>query len=550
MKRVRDAEERAFPLTPRTVVTAPPPPEILIWRDLPLLSTAQRQGVDRVCDPNVKQGQGFFLTGEAGAGKSVVVKAAINRLSAVPHYQVYVTGTTGVAALEIGGNTIHSFLGMGPDLSSTDVKLLRDKIKEVLKKPTNTKYDKSYLHNLLLKTTHLIIDEISMLPAQAWTNLDLYLRAVRGKPNTPFGGMIVIAVGDFFQLPPVPDDQKEEGEEDAAGDAEAVDAGSDDMDDEDDDLDEEEAPLFAFQSPSWGDHMEYIFLPGSHRQGNDSRWAKMLSEIRRGIVTDETDAALRGRVLDPPSDGDELVTYLFPRNGPADRMNQQRLALLPGQSHIYESRDDVPKSPPRAAGTPERKSRDPFVKCRALKRLELKLDAQVMLLRNMKLRDFQDMKCPLPPGYHPAPDDMILVNGSVGKIMDFQPERPGESPSWPVVSFPPYGTRPVAIQVRLKRVDFPIRRGSRQGQVPTRYQIPIVLCYATSIHKSQGRTLTCDMVTDLGHVFAHGQAYVALSRIGCLSQLYLQSYDRTKITAHPAVLAFDEAQRRKQQEKQ
>ena len=69
MKRVRDAEERAFPLTPRTPVippSQPPPAEILIWRDLPPLSLPQRRAVDRICDGEVKQGQGFFLTGEAG----------------------------------------------------------------------------------------------------------------------------------------------------------------------------------------------------------------------------------------------------------------------------------------------------------------------------------------------------------------------------------------------------------------------------------------------------------------------------------------------------
>lgn len=136
----------------------------------------------------LKMGYNVFLTGPAGSGKTFLV----NRFITYCHEHaltVAITASTGIAATHIGGMTLHSWSGMGIRESLTD-----EDIEHIM--------TKEYLMKRFMKTSVLIIDEISMLGGEFLASLDRLLRFARISQD-PFGGMQVVLVGDFFQLPPV-----------------------------------------------------------------------------------------------------------------------------------------------------------------------------------------------------------------------------------------------------------------------------------------------------------------------------------------------------------
>ena len=133
-------------------------------------------------------GQNVFLTGAAGSGKTFLV----NRFVRHCHEHgigIAITASTGIAATHIGGMTIHSWSGLGVRESLTD-----DDIDDII--------SREYLVKRYAKTSVLVIDEISMLSGGFLSNLDRLLRSARVS-LLPFGGMQIVLVGDFFQLPPV-----------------------------------------------------------------------------------------------------------------------------------------------------------------------------------------------------------------------------------------------------------------------------------------------------------------------------------------------------------
>ena len=136
----------------------------------------------------LKTGASVFLTGEPGAGKTYVTNAYI---SYVRDHKIHVaiTASTGIAATHIGGYTIHSWSGIGIRRELTPYDL--DKIAGT-----------EYLYKRIEKTKVLIIDEVSMLSASMLDMVDMVCREVKKNP-APFGGMQVVLVGDFFQLPPI-----------------------------------------------------------------------------------------------------------------------------------------------------------------------------------------------------------------------------------------------------------------------------------------------------------------------------------------------------------
>lgn len=131
-------------------------------------------------------GENVFLSGAAGSGKTTVINTFIEQVQ--EHRAVAVTASTGIAAVLIGGRTIHSWAGLGIDTA-----------------PFNPKDISRFMYfrgDMIRNTDTLIIDEISMLPAHLFTKLDAEFKFFRGN-NEPFGGMQIIASGDFQQLPPL-----------------------------------------------------------------------------------------------------------------------------------------------------------------------------------------------------------------------------------------------------------------------------------------------------------------------------------------------------------
>ncbi len=233
-------------------------------------------------------GKNAFLTGAAGSGKTHLLDRYIRWLRE-RGIEPAITASTGIAATHLGGQTVHSWSGIGirDHLSAYDL----DKISQTER-----------LVRRFRSTKVLILDEVSMLSANA---LELVSSAVQAglQSNVPFGGMQVILCGDFFQLPPV-----------VRG------AG--------------EAP-FAFKSPLWRTlDIHVLYLTEQYRQ-EDPALLSLLNSIRGGSVPPEARRALEERLGVLP---EHEVPHLYTHNVDVDRVNNERLVALPGRMHRFEMR--------------------------------------------------------------------------------------------------------------------------------------------------------------------------------------------------------------------
>lgn len=236
-------------------------------------------------------GVNVFLTGEPGSGKTHTVNAYVEWLRA-RGVEPAVTASTGIAATHVGGMTIHAWSGIGIAKSVSPYDLDRIASNERVAKR--------------VRSAHvLIIDEVSMLSGDTLSMAEEVCRAVRN-PERPFGGLQVVFVGDFFQLPPV---SKESARAD-----------------------------FAFSSAAWDAANPVVcYLDEQHRQ-EDAAFLELLSAIRKGAVSDEHRALLRSRGTDDEivmDDGAVSVTRLFTHNASVDRMNDAALAAIEGKTERY-----------------------------------------------------------------------------------------------------------------------------------------------------------------------------------------------------------------------
>ncbi len=238
----------------------------------------------------LKTGVNVFLTGEPGAGKTYTINAYIRWLNA-RGVDVAVTASTGIAATHVDGMTIHSWSGIGVkrNISDYDIELIMSKEKTARR---------------ILDAKVLIIDEISMLDAATLDSVDRVLRALRHKPlmpEEPFGGLQVIFVGDFFQLPPISKD----------GDMQ-----------------------FAFASDAWREARPVAcYLSEQHRQ-DDGEFLDLLTAMRQGAFEDRHLSILESRIGITP--GDSVVTKLYTHNADVDRMNADALDRIDSSARVYQ----------------------------------------------------------------------------------------------------------------------------------------------------------------------------------------------------------------------
>ena len=302
-----------------------------------MLNTKQKEFVTLVL-----QRKNLLLTGEAGTGKSYALSETIRQLD-FKKKRYALTAMTGAAAINIGGVTFHSWLGAG--LADGHINSMVGRI-----------FKNKKAAERLQKTDVLIIDEVSMMSQELFETADKILRAVR-RVNQPFGGIQLIAVGDFLQIPVVS---------------------------------RSSVKYFCFESDIWdGMNIETKILTEIVRQDGAGKFAKTLSKVRIGDVCDDTMDLLDtciGRKF--PDDGIE-ATRLYCVNKDVNLYNQQRLDQIDSTEHIYDAIDSGNK-----------KHEAYFDKnCPAPKTLRLKVGAQVMLLKNVDL-------------------EMGLANGSVGVVED------------------------------------------------------------------------------------------------------------------------------------
>lgn len=289
----------------------------------------------------LKTGGNVFLTGEPGAGKTYVINQYINYLEAAG-LSVAVTASTGIAATHIGGMTIHSWSGIGirDTLTSYDL----DKI------ATNEKVTRR-----AKKAQVLVIDEVSMLDARVLDMVDLVLKTVRQRAE-PFGGLQIVLVGDFFQLPPV----TKQGD----------------------------MMVYAFQSRAWqnGGFLT-CYIDEQHRQ-EDELFLSLLQSIRQNRVEEDHYTLLSEQTTIAYENIEP--TKLFTHNADVDSYNLEKLRELKGPTKKYQMQGSGSKI------LVESLARN----CLSPQLLELKEEAMVMFTKN----NFEK-------GY---------VNGTLGRVVGFE----------------------------------------------------------------------------------------------------------------------------------
>lgn len=379
-------------------------------------------------------GAHIFLTGRAGTGKTTLLK----RFLETAGKDAAVIAPTGVAAMNAGGQTIHSFFRLPPRLIEPgDIRRLRNA--RILKE---------------LKT--LVIDEISMVRADMMAAIDHSLRLHRDSME-PFGGVRMILVGDLAQLPPIVEGEIAQYLEERFG-----------------------GPFF-FNAPVFREagflrvELDHVF-----RQ-SDPDFIAILGGVRHGDLSDSEAALLNERVTQATGlDASSTHVVLTPTNQAAHQINAARLASLPGQARPYNGRTEG-EFDPRLFPT-----EDPLL---------LKPGARVMMIRND------------PSGR--------WVNGTMGEVDSLE-----DGAAFVRVGEDVHRVEPAAWERHRYAYDA-AKKSIERDVVGAFKQLPLRLAWAMTVHKSQGLTLDKVYIDFSRGMFAHGQAYVALSRARSLEGLRL-----------------------------
>ena len=439
----------------------------------------------------LKTGANVFLTGEPGSGKTHTVNSYVAWLRS-RGIEPAITASTGIAATHIGGYTIHSWAGIGVRqyLSAYDLDTISQNKGVVTR---------------IMGVGVLIIDEVSMLSASVLSMVEAVCREVR-RDSRPFGGLQVVFVGDFFQLPPV----KNRPDQDAGrsgfgrGRKQGPPAGGEDQEvlfENAADGAGEGSGDFAFDSPAWARAKPFVcYLSEQHRQ-EDAGFLGLLSAIRRDAVDEDHKNLLRKRYARAPKKG---VTQLYSHNLDVDRINMGELQKLSDESKTFTM---VSHGPEKLVAGLKRGCLSPEV-------LQLKVGAKVMFTKN----DHVTHK---------------FVNGTQGTVVGFMKDT-----GVPMVQ------NKAGKVLFADPVEWLLQEGGRV--LASLEQVPLRLAWAMTVHKSQGMSLD-EAYMDLSGAFEYGQGYVALSRVRTLGGLSLAGLNEKALQVHPSVLSKD-AQFREQSE--
>ncbi len=416
----------------------------------------------------------IFLTGEAGTGKSTLLQY----FRATTQKNVVVLAPTGVAAVNVGGQTVHSFCGFGPDITIQKVKKL---------KPGSSK------HELLQKLNTIIIDEISMVRADLLDCADKFLRINGPAQDMPFGGFQMVFIGDLYQLPPVEKD--------------FIDGGG---------------LIKKYYSPYFFDALSFkqarfIFhqLKKVYRQ-KDRVFLEILNAIRNNAASTEHLTILnqRSQTTGAKFSFEKFAVYLATTNAKAKQVNDFFLNRLKPEEKVFEGRTE---------GKFEGKTLPNDLL------LRLKVGAQIMMLNNDYRKHWVNGTMGKVVGLENSPvipeaeSASEIYPGSSG-FDDF--DNDGETTESPAVIVElETGETEYVYPHTWEMFKFIIDSATQKVDsktVGTFTQYPLKLAWALTVHKAQGKTFDKVCVDLASGTFAHGQLYVALSRCRTLEGLVLR----------------------------
>ena len=371
----------------------------------------------------IKQGKNVFITGHAGTGKSYILSKLKEKIP-----KLTITSTTGMAAVNVRGQTLHSWAGVG-----ICNRPIEQTVEKILKK-SSTK-------NQIQKCKILAIDEISMLDIKTFEYVDAVLRQIRAN-DEPFGGIQVIFIGDFFQLPPVENGTSEQ--------------------------------KYCFKSKLWEKLDLYTVLLTKNYRQNEENLIRALSDMRVNSLTDKDIALLKTREC--KNDDVQNALHIFATNFEADNYNNSKFNKINSKEYKLLAFDGICKGK-ELVPTPTNTREENILKridvtCNAEKCISLKIGARVMLLINL---DFKKG----------------LINGSCGEVQEIDDD-------YILVKF---DNGEIA---KITKHDFEFYNNEKL--IALRRQFPLRLAYGITIHKSQGMSLDklvvdCSRIFEKGQTY-------------------------------------------------
>lgn len=417
--------------------------------------------------------QPIFLTGKAGTGKTTFLK----HIHQHAKKRMAIVAPTGVAAINAGGVTMHSFfqLPFGPYIPVANKGFTETTTIDKHSLFKNIHFNKNKI-TLLKELELLVIDEISMVRSDTLDAIDTILRHYRKQYNKPFGGVQMLFIGDLFQLPPV--------------------------------VKEEELAILQphYATPYFFDAKVmqeappvYITLTKIYRQ-KEEKFINLLNKVRNNEVTEADIDTLNDRCDTTLSDNDGIIT-LTTHNAKADIINQQELQKLKGKEWRYTGEifgDFSDKALPTDM------------------QMVLKDGAQIMFIKNDVGEERKYYNGMLAKVVQLTKDKIVVapINGSADIELSKE--------VWKNIRYT-YNVANEAIE---------------EEELGTFTQFPIRLAWAITIHKSQGLTFE-KAIVDAGSSFTAGQVYVALSRCTSLDGMVLKTpINRRNIYTDERIITF------------
>ncbi|RUT78338.1 HRDC domain-containing protein [Ancylomarina longa] len=415
----------------------------------------------------------LFLTGKAGTGKTTFLR----KLKTDLPKRMVVVAPTGVAAINAGGVTIHSFfqLPFGPILPGQILNDSRNDAK-ASGKASFRKFRREKI-NIIKSLDLLIIDEISMVRADLLDGIDEVLRKYRYS-NQPFGGVQVLMIGDLQQLPPVVKNEEWSL------------------------LKQHYNSPFFFSSLAFqkSQHVS-IELKHVYRQKDDD-FIHILNEVRNNQLSEASYKKLEERYLPDFNPGDkEGYITLSTHNARAEKINEDKIAQLKEKKQSFKATIQG-QFPEYSYPTAEN--------------LILKKGAQVMFVKN------------------DSSQEKRYFNGKIGNVIDFEDDLIRVQCDGDETEIEVYTEEWQNIKYTINATT----KAIEEEEVGSFIQFPLKLAWAITIHKSQGLTFERAII-DANAAFAHGQVYVALSRCKSLEGMVLKSrLSKTGIICESSVSEF------------